>query len=333
MPGTEGAVRLEAGTPAGELVNRVRAGDRRAIARLLSHVELRTPHARDAMDQVDRAAGRAQVVGITGVPGSGKSTLVAKLAAEIRKDGRKVGIVAVDPSSPWSGGSVLGDRVRMNELTKDDGVFIRSMASRGALGGLARGTHEAVDILDAGGFEVVIIETVGVGQDAVDIVRAAHTTVVVSPPGLGDEVQAVKAGLLEVADIHAVSKSDKPEARRTVADLKGMLLLARTLNGSDNWQTPVIPTSSLRGEGIAELLAALDAHRDYLVESGEITRRRLLIRERRMLKAAEQILHEEFQRQRIRGGSALLEQLASGELSPHAGARRLLAAIGIRFSG
>ena len=172
-----------------------------------------------------RHAGRAHVVGITGVPGSGKSTLVAKLAAAIRASGRRVGIVAIDPSSPFSGGAILGDRIRMGDLGGDPGVFVRSMATRGALGGLARGTLEAVDVLDAAGYDIVIIETVGVGQDEVEVARAAHTTVVVSAPGLGDDIQAIKAGILEIADIHVVSKCDKPEADRRVAELKTMLVL------------------------------------------------------------------------------------------------------------
>lgn len=315
-----------------DLVQGVLAGNVRAIARLLSRVEQRTPDARAAFEMLDGATGRAHVIGITGVPGSGKSTLVAKLAAEIREGGRTVGIVAVDPSSPYSGGSVLGDRIRMNELVNDPGVFVRSMASRGALGGLARGAHEAVDILDAGGYEVVIIETVGVGQDAVDIVGAAHTVVVASPPGLGDEIQAAKAGLLEIADIHAVTKGDKPEAQRTAADLAAMLHLARSLAGDTGWQTPVIRTSSLRHEGIAELVAALASHRAHLTGSGEIVRRRRSIRERRMLAAAEQILHEEFERQRIAGESRLLEELAERRISPRTAAERLLASIGFPVS-
>ncbi len=163
------------------------------------------------------------------MPGSGKSTLVARLAAAVRGGGRSVGIVAVDPSSPFSGGAILGDRIRMGELGGDPGVFVRSMATRGALGGLARGTLEAVDILDAAGFAVVVIETVGVGQDEVDVARAAHTTVVVSPPGLGDDIQAIKAGILEIADIHVVSKCDRPDANRMIADLKNMLALGRRL--------------------------------------------------------------------------------------------------------
>jgi LAO/AO transport system kinase len=221
----------------------------------------------------------------------------------------------------------------MGEVSGDPGVFVRSMASRGALGGLARGTLEAVDILDAGGYEIIIIETVGVGQDEVDIVRAAQTTVVVSAPGLGDDIQAIKAGILEIADIHAVSKGDKPEADRTVSDLKNMLGLGVALTGKVVGRLlPVIKTCSPRNEGIAELASAIDAHREYLTSSGEFERRRQAIRERRMLKAAEVILHDEFEHHREGRMAALLAELANGHISPQTAARRLLAQIGMEVS-
>ncbi|MGE5171287.1 MAG: methylmalonyl Co-A mutase-associated GTPase MeaB, partial [Rudaea sp.] len=315
--------------------------------------------ARPTLDAMFAHAGRAHVVGVTGVPGSGKSTLVAKLAAAIRRGGRKVGIVAVDPSSPFSGGSILGDRIRMGELAGDPGVFVRSMATRGALGGLARGTLEAVDVLDAAGFEVVIIETVGVGQDEVDVARAAHTTVVVSAPGLGDDIQAIKAGILEIADIHVVSKSDRPDANKTIVDLKTMLALGLTRVDTERsgaiavpsgsrmhtpedaagaaripstkrvcdpgvWRPPVIPTSAVRDDGIEALVAAIDRHRRTLEETGEIDARRAAIAERRLLVAGEAILRDEFARHRTGRMSALLEQLRARSVSPHAAARQLL---------
>jgi len=316
-----------------DLVDAVSAGELRAIARMLSRAESGAVEARAALDLIYQRTGRAHVVGITGVPGCGKSTLVAKLAAQFRTSGRKVGIIAVDPSSPFSGGSILGDRIRMGEVSGDPGVFVRSMASRGALGGLARGTLEAVDILDAGGYEIIIIETVGVGQDEVDIVRAAHTTVVVSAPGLGDDIQAIKAGILEIADIHAVSKGDKPEADRTMSDLKNMLGLGVALTGEVVGRlVPVIKTSSPKSEGIAELASAIDAHREYLVTSGAFVQRRQTIRERRMLKAAEVILHDEFEHHREGRMAALLAELANGHVSPQTAARRLLAQIGMEVS-
>ena len=316
-----------------DLVEAVSVGETRAVARMLSRAESGAVEARAARDRIYQRTGRAHVVGITGVPGSGKSTLVAKLAAQFRKSGRKVGIIAVDPSSPFSGGSILGDRIRMGELGGDPGVFVRSMATRGALGGLARGTLEAVDILDAAGFGVVIIETVGVGQDEVDIVRAAHTTVVVSAPGLGDDIQAIKAGVLEIADIHAVSKGDKPEADKTVSELKGMLGLGVAVKGKVVGRlVPVIKTSSPKDLGIVELVGAIDAHREYLVQSGDYEQRRQAIRERRMLKAAEVILHDEFERHREDRMAPLVADLGTGHVSPQTAARRLLAQIGMEVS-
>lgn len=319
---------MKGGIPSLELVARVCAGERRAIARMLSRAEAGAAEARDALDLLYARAGRAHVVGITGVPGSGKSTLVAKLMAAVLSTGRKIGVIAVDPSSPFSGGSILGDRIRMGEVSGHASVFVRSMATRGALGGLARGTLEAVDILDAAGYDVIFIETVGVGQDEVDVVRAAHTTVVVSAPGLGDDIQAIKAGILEIADVHAVSKGDKPEADKTASELKSMLGLGPPAAGLKR-AVPVIKTSSPREEGIAELLAAIDAHREYLVASGQYEERRQSIRERRMLKAAEQVLHDEFERHRQGRMADILAELAAGTISPRIAARRLLAHIGM----
>jgi LAO/AO transport system kinase len=333
--------------PSRELEPRVLARDTRAIARLLTRAESGVEEARPTLDAMFAHAGRAHVVGITGVPGSGKSTLVAKLAAAVRRSGRSIAIVAVDPSSPFSGGAILGDRIRMGDLGGDPGVFVRSMATRGALGGLASGTLEAVDVLDAAGFDMVVIETVGVGQDEVEVARAAHTTVVVSAPGLGDDIQAIKAGILEIADIHAVSKCDRPDANRTLADLKNMLALGLK-SGSEmyfprpavpaleaapgkyisdpdlSWRPPVIATSSVRDEGVAELLAAIDGHRAALDASGDIDRRRAAIAERRLLAAGEAILREQFERHRDGRLSTVLEQLRERTVSPRTAARRLL---------
>jgi LAO/AO transport system kinase len=311
--------------PSQELVPRVIAGDVRAIARLLSRAESGGAEARPALDAMFARAGKAHIVGITGVPGSGKSTLVARLAAEVRRSGRTIAIVAIDPSSPFTGGAILGDRIRMGDLGGDAGVFVRSMATRGSLGGLARGTLEAVDVLDAAGYDMVMIETVGVGQDEVDVARAAHTTVVVSAPGLGDDIQAIKAGILEIADVHVVSKCDNPESNRTIADLKGMLGLGLAVGHASAWRPPVVPTSALRQEGIGEVLAAIDQHRASLHDTGEIDRRRAQIAERRLLKAGEELLRERFERERTGHLQILLEEIGRRVLSPHSAALRLLA--------
>jgi LAO/AO transport system kinase len=213
----------------------------------------------------------------------------------------------------------------MGELCGDPGVFVRSMATRGTLGGLARGTLEAVDVLDAAGFDMVMIETVGVGQDEVDVARAAHTTVVVSAPGLGDDIQAIKAGILEIADIHVVSKCDRADANRTITDLKMMLMLGHTqMDTGESWRPRVIATSAVRDEGISQLLAAIDDHRNALDRSGEIDTRRASIAERRLLAAGEGILRDRFARHRDGKLAGLLEQLRERTLSPHAAAVKLL---------
>ena len=310
--------------PSGQLVDAAIAGDTRAIARLLTRAENGDAECRPALDRLFCHAGRAHVVGVTGVPGSGKSTLVARLATTLRESGRTMAIVAIDPSSPFSGGAILGDRIRMGELGGDPGVFVRSMATRGSLGGLARGTLEAVDVLDAAGFDIVMIETVGAGQDEVEVARAAHTTVVVSPPGLGDDIQAIKSGILEIADVHAVSKCDRPDADRAIADLKNMLALG--LKGApEAWNPPVIATSAVRNEGIGELAAAIDGHYRALVASGGIDERRARINERRLLRASEEILRGRLIAHRDDRVSALLDALAQRRMSPHSAALRLLA--------
>ncbi len=306
------------------LIEQVLDGQPRAIARMMSKAETGTVDDRAAMAGIFRHTGRAHVVGLTGVPGSGKSTMVRSMALEFRKSGRKVGIIAVDPSSPFSGGSILGDRVRMNDLTGDDGVFIRSMATGGALGGLARPALDTVDVLDAAGFDIVLIETVGVGQDEVDIVSAAHTVIVVSAPGLGDEIQAIKAGVLEIADIHAVSKCDREDAPRTIADLQGMLSLGRHSMRSKDWKPRVIPTSAERAEGIDELVASIDSHLEHLNKSGEMEMRKRRIAEMRILKSAEDVVRDRLRKQRDGKLADLLDKAMDRTLDPHSAALELL---------
>ena len=307
-----------------DLLARSRTGDTAALGRLISRAESGAEGVRETLAEVYKAAGKAHVVGITGVPCSGKSTLVGKLVHEIRKSGRKVGIIAIDPSSPFSGGSILGDRIRMSDLVLDSGVFIRSMATHGSIGGLASATLGAADILDATGFDVIVIETVGVGQDEVEIAQASHTTVVVSAPGLGDDIQAIKAGILEIADIHVVSKCDRPDANRTIGDLKSMLALAATLTEKPIWQVPVVATSSESGQGIVELLAAIDRHRSVQQSTalGDIRLRH--IAEYRALKTAEDLLRSRFISSRNPHLAALVDRIARRELDPFSAAEMLL---------
>jgi LAO/AO transport system kinase len=252
---------------AAELADAAVAGDRRALARLLTAVENRTPLAEASLRRLYPKAGRAHLVGITGPPGSGKSTLVAALIARVREAGRSVAVIAVDPSSPITGGALLGDRVRMQAYAGDGDVFIRSMASRGHAGGLASTSGAAAAVLDAAGFDLILLETVGTGQSEVEVAAAADTTVVLEAPEMGDEVQAIKAGLLEVADLVVVNKGDRPGAQRTAAQLRAMLVAVPRVGaaGSDDRPRPKRPdiliTTASTGEGVPELLAALDAHR------------------------------------------------------------------------
>ncbi len=304
-----------------ELVEAALEGKIRAIARLLTRVENGGEEVMEALGAIYPHTGKAHIIGITGVPGSGKSTLMALLARQILLSGRRAGIVAVDPTSPFSGGAILGDRIRMNELGDDPGIFIRSMATRGMLGGLARTTLDCVDILDAAGYDAVLIETVGVGQDEIDVVRAAHTTVVVSAPGLGDDIQAIKAGVLEIADVHVVSKCDRADSNRTIADLKNML---RMSIAPTSWQQPVVATSAASGAGVDQLLEKIDAHLGFLKKSGELCRRQQQIAEQRLLQAAEELLRGQFQQQRQDCVKDLVEGLMAREMHPHQAAKKLI---------
>lgn len=254
----------------------VLAGDTRASARLMRMLDDRMPQATEVLRLLYPHTGRAQVVGITGNPGSGKSTLTSRLIGHWRKQGKKVGVLAIDPSSPFSGGAILGDRIRMMEHASDNGVFIRSLATRGALGGLSRSTSDTVHVMDAMGCDVVLIETVGVGQDEIDIVRTAHTTVVVLVPGLGDDIQAIKAGILEIADLFVVNKSDLDGADRTVGDLRGLQML---LSEMPPWLPPIVRTVAAKGEGVTELMQQIELHRQFL-QTHEAAYERTLMRAR-----------------------------------------------------
>jgi LAO/AO transport system kinase len=310
--------------PSSELLARVADGDTRAAGRLITRAEGGADEARAALAEIYHRAGRSHVIGITGVPGSGKSTLVGKLARLLRDRGDRVGIVAVDPSSPYSGGAILGDRIRMTELANDPGIFIRSMATRGATGGMARAALDACDILDVAGYGTIIIETVGVGQDEVEIAKASDTTVVVSAPGLGDEIQAIKAGVLEIADIHVVSKCDRDDANRTLMDLKQMLTLGALTQPKTDWKIPVIGVSAFTGQGLTDLLDAITRHwqlsRD--TELGRSRRRR--IADFRLQKTAETVLLERFHRASAHVRPDLASELADRGSDPYTMAQQLV---------
>lgn len=308
--------------PSLELVPEVLSGSRAAVARMISRAEGGYAEAAEALAAIYRNAGKAHIIGITGVPGAGKSTLVASLIKSLSLEGHKVAVVAVDPSSPFSGGAILGDRIRMNEAAQASQTFVRSMATRGHLGGLAPATLQAVDILDAAQYSPIIIESVGVGQDEVEIVRAAHTVVVLSPPGLGDDIQAIKAGILEIADIHVVSKSDKPEAAAAVAALKGML----KLGGSGSraaWSPPVLAVSAVSGEHMDNLKAAIRQHWTHLKATGELAVRQREFCRTRILNMARHLFQEQFQ-EGAQDFERQLEAVVKREVDPMTAANVLL---------
>jgi GTPase len=280
-------MRAAPATGTADIVDGVLAGRVREIGRALSAVE-RAGGAPEILRDLYPKTGSARIVGITGPPGAGKSTLVQRLAQAYRRRGSTIAVVAVDPSSPFTGGAILGDRIRMSEIFTDPGVFIRSMATRGALGGLARATGDAVDVLDAAGFDLVLVETVGVGQDEVDIVKTADTTVVVLVPGLGDDIQAIKAGILEIADVFLVNKADREGADRTAAEIATML----DFTPHRPWRPPIVRTIAPRGEGVEETVGAIDAHGEFLGSAGEGLRRRT----RRVRARLLQLLEERFRR-------------------------------------
>ena len=299
------------------------AGDVRAAARLMRELDDRLPAAILELRELYPSTGRAFVLGVTGNPGSGKSTVVDCLIERYRQQGKRVGVVAIDPTSPFTGGAILGDRIRMQRHSIDDGVFIRSLATRGHLGGLSRSTHDMVTVLDAVGYDVVIIETVGVGQDEVEVVAAAHTSVVITMPGLGDEVQAIKAGILEIADVLVVNKAERDGADRTVRDLQGML----ELRPRDAPVVEVVRTVATRQEGIEELCAAIERHRAGADEA-QVERRR----QRRAFAEVRDALRERLLEAAAAvagpgGLDAIAAEVAAGRTDPYSAADRLVAAL------
>lgn len=320
----DGRPRGRAAASVSELVEQARAGRPRAVGRLISLVEDESPLLRDVMAALAPYAGRAHVVGVTGAPGVGKSTFTSALVTALRRTDKRVGVLAVDPSSPFSGGALLGDRIRMTDHATDPGVFIRSTASRGHLGGLAWSTPQALRVLDAAGFDVVLVETVGVGQSEVEIAGAADTSVVLVAPGMGDGIQAAKAGILEIGDVYVVNKADREGARTVRRELRNMLALTERPEGT--WRPPVLLTSAQSGEGVREVVAELDRHLDQATSSGALRARRL----RRARSEVEAIAVTAL-RQRWSGVSdrseldALAQRVVDGRLDPYTAADELLA--------
>ncbi|TWD75283.1 LAO/AO transport system kinase [Kribbella amoyensis] len=312
--------------PVAELVERARDGESRAVARLISLVEDQSPRLREVMAALAPHAGRAHIIGITGSPGVGKSTSTSALVSAYRKTGKRVGVLAVDPSSPFSGGALLGDRVRMQDHATDSGVFIRSMASRGHLGGLSWSTPQALRVLDAAGFDVVLVETVGVGQSEVEIAGMADTTLVLLAPGMGDGIQAAKAGILEVGDIYVVNKADRDGVQNVTRDLRAMLALADRPEGA--WAPPILKTVASRNEGVDEVVAAIEDRLAWMEPNG-------VLDERRRSRARDEIEAIAMTALRSRfahlHGDARLDVLAAkvvtGDTDPYSAADELISAL------
>lgn len=312
--------------PVAELVEQARAGEARAVARLISLVEDRSSSVREISAALMPLTGRAHIVGITGSPGVGKSTSTSALVTALRADDRRVGVLAVDPSSPFSGGALLGDRIRMQDHATDAGVYIRSMASRGHLGGLSASAPQALRVLDAAGCDVILVETVGVGQSEVEVAGLADTTLVLLAPGMGDGIQAAKAGILEIGDIFVVNKADRDGAASTRRELKSVISMSDRAEGA--WRPPVVLTVATTGQGVDEVAREIASHHAHLKRSGELGRRRLT-RLRREIEAL--ALHDVQQRFAHLSGDAQLDSLAAqvlaGELDPFAAASVLVGQI------
>jgi len=301
------------------------AGRYRALGQAISLVERDDPGADRLLAGIYSSTGRARIIGITGSPGAGKSTLVASLAKHYRRQEKRVGIIAVDPTSPFTGGAILGDRIRMADLYTDRGVFIRSMATRGFLGGLARATNDVVDVLDASGFDVVLVETVGVGQDEVEVIRTVQTNVVVLVPGMGDDIQAIKAGIMEIGDIFVVNKADRPGADKTVTEVTMMMSLVEE---HGDWVPPIVKTVASKNDGVTELDDAIGKHYDYLASSGELDRRN---RERVRIRI-ETLLKEKFMDRLLTGERGaryeqILEDVLRKRNNPHDAAESVLKSV------
>ena len=309
-----------------DIAKKVLSGDSRAIARLITLAENNDPSAANAMKDIHPHTGKAHVIGVTGVMGSGKSTLISELTRQYRKQGKTVGIIAIDPTSPFSGGALLGDRVRMMELATDEGVFIRSMGTRGMLGGLTSAVYDVVEILDASGKDIVIVETVGVGQAEVDVIKIADTTLVIIVPGLGDSIQTLKAGVMEIADIYVVNKADKDGVEQTVAEVESLVDIACS---EKERKTPILTTIAKEGKGVKELVKEIEDHKDYLKKTKEFEAQRRLRYEAELVEIIRKrlmnfIFDEEQFKDKV---ESLIEQISKKEIDPHSAAEEILSKI------
>jgi len=313
-----------------DLVQDILRGERRSVARAISLVEGQKPSAPQLLTALYPHTGRAHLIGVTGSPGTGKSTLVNQLALAFRRQEKQVGIIAVDPSSPFSGGALLGDRIRMRDLAGDPGIFMRSMATRGAMGGLSAATFDAVQVLDAAGYDVILIETVGVGQDEVEIARTAHTVIVIQVPGLGDDIQAIKAGLMEIADLFVVNKADREGADQAARTLEMMI----ELDGprAQEWQIPVCKTVALDGTGVSDLIFCIQKHHSYLLDSGMLQDKERQRTQTWLHRALQQTLLMQFlERLESDALQTMLDRIVARKVAPYAALRELLD--GVQASG
>ncbi len=309
-------------------VDKVIAGDVRTVARLIRDIDDRVPEVREILKALYSHTGNAYVVGVTGAPGVGKSTLVDQMVAHLRKAEKTVGVLAVDPTSPFTGGAILGDRIRMQRHSLDEGVYIRSLATRGHFGGLTQSTRSAIDVLDAMGKDYILVETVGVGQDEVDVVKSAQTTIIVVIPGMGDDIQAIKAGILEVGDIFVINKADREGADKTLNELRQMIDMGQQKFREGKWIPPILKVEAVFDRGVAELLEAIEKHRAYLLEAGgdqHLLRRTLRIREE-LAEMIKNRLVQEVLDQLIEGGEfeRAVEAILAGETDPYTASDNLV---------
>jgi LAO/AO transport system kinase len=307
-------------------IERLRNGDARALARAISMVENRAPGSSDLLKALFAHSGRARILGLTGSPGAGKSTLVDQLARHYRREHRSVGIVAVDPTSPYSGGAILGDRIRMQEHFSDSGIYIRSMATRGSLGGLAGTTADVATVMDASGRDLIMIETVGVGQDEVDIVRLADITIVILVPGMGDDVQTIKAGIMEIADIFVINKSDREGAERVEREIRAMQSLATR---ADNWTPPIVKAVASQGQGISELAAAVSAYETFLKKENLVLKRSVQNWRDRLLEMLRDAMLDKARAQLADGeAERLATEVAEHKRDPYTVVEEIMARVG-----